>query len=86
MRARAISLLLDDPMKKVEKYKRYIFTSLILNALGITSTVTMKDTLGSFGIVMIAVGGLLLIIGLNLRKKKLRKKAATNIRNRKKRP
>lgn len=61
-------------MKRIENYKRYIFMSILLNALGVTSMVTLKDTLGSLGIVMIAVGGLLLIIGLNMRKKKLRKK------------
>ena len=69
-------------MKRIENYKRYIFASIVLNALGITSTVSFKDSLGSLGIIMIAVGGLLLIIGLNLRKKKLRKKAVSAAKKR----
>lgn len=72
-------------MKRIENYKRYIFMSILLNALGVTSMVTLKDTLGSLGIVMIAVGGLLLIIGLNMRKKKLRKKAVSAAKKRKRR-
>lgn len=55
---------------KMEKYKRYIFAGIIIIALGVTFTNTMKETSGSLGIVFIAVGGLFFIIGMNMKRKK----------------
>jgi len=56
-------------MKKLEGYKRHLFLSSVIIALGITFTTTLKDTVGSVGIVFIAVGGLFFIIGMNKKRK-----------------
>jgi len=42
---------------------------MLLVALGVTLTTTMKDKLGAVGIVMLAVGGLFFIVGMASRKK-----------------
>ena len=63
-------------MKTIENYKRYIILSVILNVLGITSVASIKDELGSFGYVMIAVGILFFFLGMNMRKRKRRKKVS----------
>lgn len=55
--------------KKLVNYKRYIFIAIIIIALGITFTTTLKDTGGSLGTVFIAVGGLLFIIGMSKKRK-----------------
>jgi hypothetical protein len=57
-------------MKKLERYERPLFLSAVIIALGITLTTVLKDTLGSVGIVFIAVGGLFFIIGMNKKRKK----------------
>ena len=54
---------------KLEEYRRYIFTAIIIIALGITFTATLKDTFGTLGTVFIAIGGLLFIIGMNKKRK-----------------
>lgn len=54
---------------KLEKYKRYIFIGITTIALGITFSTTMKESIGSLGIVFIAVGGLFFIIGMSMKKK-----------------
>jgi len=54
---------------KLEKYKRNIFMGIIIIALGITFTTTMKDSVGAFGIVFIAIGGLFFIIGMSQKRK-----------------
>lgn len=61
-------------MKRIENYKRYIILSVVLNLLGITSVTAIKDQLGSFGYVLIAVGVLFFFLGMNMRKRKRRKK------------
>jgi len=55
--------------EKLEKYKRYIFVGIIIIALGVTFSTTMKDSLGSLGTVFIAIGGLFFIIGMSMKKK-----------------
>ena len=55
--------------KKLEEYKRYIFIAIIIIALGVTFTASLKDTFGTLGTVFIAVGGLLFIIGMNKKRK-----------------
>ncbi len=57
---------------KSENYRRFVFIGIIIIALGITFTTTLKDTVGSLGIVFIAVGVLFFIIGMS---KKNHKKA-----------
>jgi len=51
-------------MEKLEGYKRPLFLGAVITALGITFTTTLKDSVGSVGIVFIAVGGLFFIIGM----------------------
>ena len=48
----------------VPKYKRTIFLSIILIALGVTFSTTLKDDVASIGTVFIALGGLFLIAGM----------------------
>lgn len=61
-------------MKRTENGRRYVNISIILNLLGITSVTAIKDQLGYFGYVLIAVGILFFFLGMKLRKKKRRKK------------
>lgn len=58
----------------MENYKRYIIVSIILNLLGVTSVTAIKDDLGSYGYILIAVGVLFFFLGMNMRKRKRRKK------------
>lgn len=60
-------------MEKLKGHKQYMYLSAILIALGITFTTIMKDTVGTIGIVFIAIGGLLFIIGMRKKKKMNRK-------------
>jgi hypothetical protein len=46
---------------KLERYKQYILIGITIITMGIIFSTTMKDVLGSLGIVVIAVGGLLLL-------------------------
>ncbi len=55
--------------KKLEPYRKFIFIGIIIIALGITFSTTLKDTVGSLGIVFIAVGGLFFIIGMSKKRK-----------------
>lgn len=50
-------------------YKITFFISLILIALGVTANSTMKESTNSLGTVMIAVGGLFLIISMAKKRK-----------------
>ncbi len=58
-------------MKRLEalSYKTTFYISLILIALGVTASTAMKDNSGSLGTVMIAVGGLFLIISMAKKRK-----------------
>jgi small neutral amino acid transporter SnatA (MarC family) len=56
-------------MKELESYKKFLFAGIIVIALGIAFTTTLKETAGSFGTVMIAVGGLLFIIAMSKKQK-----------------
>ncbi|MDC1226461.1 hypothetical protein N8013_02305 [Algibacter sp.] len=55
---------------KLEKYKRFIFIGILIIALGVTFSTTLKETVGSLGIVFIALGGLFFIIGMSKKRKK----------------
>ena len=72
-------------MKRIENYKRYIFVSILLNVLGVTSVTAFKDKFGSTGYVIIAVGILFFFLGMNMRKKKMRKKVRSQKKKIKKR-
>ncbi len=54
---------------KTEISRKFIFIGIIIIALGITFTTTLKDTVGSLGTVLIAVGGLFFIIGMSKKRK-----------------
>ena len=54
---------------KPEKYKRYIYMGIVIIALGISFTTTLKESVGALGIVFIAVGGLFFIIGMSQKRK-----------------
>jgi hypothetical protein len=42
---------------------------IIVISMGITFNTSMKDSLGSIGVVFIAIGGLFFIIGMNMKRK-----------------
>jgi len=48
-------------LERPEEYKKYIFIAIIVIALGTTFSTTIKSSLG---IVLVAIGGLLFIIGM----------------------
>ena len=50
-------------------YRRKIYIAIILIALGISFNTTLKDSVGSIGTVMIAIGGLFFIAGMAAKKK-----------------
>ena len=54
---------------KNEKYKRYIFMSIILIALGVVFSTTLKESVSSMGTIFIALGGLFFIIGMRMKRK-----------------
>ena len=55
---------------KLEEYKRFIFIGIIIIiALGITFSTSLKNSFGSLGTVFIAVGSLFIIIGMSKKKK-----------------
>lgn len=55
--------------KKLESSRKVIFLGMIIIALGITFSTTLKETVGSLGTVFIAVGGLFFIIGMSKKRK-----------------
>lgn len=46
-------------------YKRMFFLGIIVIALGITFSTSLKEQVGSLGTVLIAVGGLFFIVAMN---------------------
>lgn len=57
-------------MKKLNGHNQYLYISAVIIMLGILLTNnTTKDYLKTIGIVFIAIGGLLFIIGIKLKKK-----------------
>lgn len=56
-------------MRKTEEYKRFIYIGIIIIALGVTFSTSLKEIAGSLGIVLISIGGLFFIIGMNKKKK-----------------
>lgn len=55
--------------KAKEKYRKYVFTGIIIIALGITFSTSLKESVGSLGTVFIAVGGLFFIVGMSKKRK-----------------
>jgi hypothetical protein len=49
----------------MKKYQRLAFLGIIVTALGIVFTTTLKDTVGTLGIVFIGIGGFLLVAGMS---------------------
>jgi Sec-independent protein secretion pathway component TatC len=56
-------------MEKIEGYRRYLYISATIIAIGITFTTLLKDTVGSIGVVFVAIGGLFFIIGMRKKQK-----------------
>jgi predicted membrane channel-forming protein YqfA (hemolysin III family) len=56
-------------MEKLQGYRRSLFLGIVLIALGITFTSTLKDSVGSIGIVFVAVGGFFFIVGMSKKRK-----------------
>jgi hypothetical protein len=57
-------------MKKQEAaYRKFIFAGIIVIAMGIAFSTTLKESVGSLGTVFIAIGGLLFIFGMNEKRK-----------------
>ncbi len=59
------------------KYKRIFFLGIILIALGVTFSTTMREDIGSLGVVFIALGGLFFISAM-ARKRKEEEKIKSN--------
>jgi len=55
--------------KKLPGYKRIIFVGIIVIALGVTFSTTLKENVGSLGTVFIAIGGFLFIVGMARKRK-----------------
>ncbi|OQY27353.1 MAG: hypothetical protein B6244_10855 [Candidatus Cloacimonetes bacterium 4572_55] len=57
----------------MKKYQRLAFLGIIVTALGIVLgivfTTTLKDTVGTLGIVFIGIGGFLLVAGMSEKKR-----------------
>ena len=60
--------------KIITGYRRKIFAGIIIISIGIVLSNLLEGSTGSIGIVLIAVGGLFLISGLNDKKKENSKK------------
>ena len=60
--------------KKLQRYKIIAFAGIIIIALGVTFSTTMKDSDNSIGTVLIAIGGLFLISGLSQKRKSNKEK------------
>ncbi|RPG35678.1 hypothetical protein [Flagellimonas sp.] len=56
-------------MEKKETYRKYIFMGIVIIALGIVFSTTLKGNVESLGNVLVAVGGLLFIVGMSKKKK-----------------
>lgn len=53
----------------LQGYRRQIFFSMLMIALGVVFTTTLNKNSGTVGIVFIAIGGLFFIIGMYNKKK-----------------
>ena len=60
--------------KNLERYRKFIFMGMIIIALGVIFSTTMKDTIGTLGTVFIAVGGLFFIFGMSKKRKEVEEK------------
>nr|WP_297789480.1 hypothetical protein [uncultured Allomuricauda sp.] len=56
-------------MEKREEYRKYIFTGIVVTVLGIVFSTTLKGNVESLGNVLVAVGGLLFIVGMSKKKR-----------------
>ena len=57
--------------EKRAEYKRFIFAAIIIIVLGIIFSTALKETSGSLGTVLVAVGGLFFIAGMSKKNKKV---------------
>ena len=54
---------------KLEKHKQYLFFGMTIIAIGVTLSSVFRSVNNSIGIILIAIGGLFFIIGMNIKKK-----------------
>ena len=59
---------------KKEEYNRIIFMGIVIISLGISFSTTLKDSLGTLGLLFIALGGLFFIIGMSQKSKEEERK------------
>ena len=59
---------------KKEEYNRIIFMGIVIIALGISFSTTLKESVGALGVVFIAIGGLFFIIGMSQKRKEEERK------------
>jgi len=55
--------------QKIQGYRKYLYFSSIITALGVIFSTTLRDTSGLFGLVLIATGGLLFFIAIRNKRK-----------------
>ena len=65
---KSITFKKQDNNMNLSGYKRYFFMSMIIIALGVVLSTTLRETVGALGIVLIAIGGLFFIISMNMKK------------------
>lgn len=56
-------------MKKLAEYQKFIYLGIVVIALGIVFTTSLRETAGYFGNVLVAIGGLFFIIGMSKKKR-----------------
>jgi predicted membrane channel-forming protein YqfA (hemolysin III family) len=56
-------------MKKLAEYQKFIYLGIVVIALGIVFTTSLRETAGYFGNVLVAIGGLLFIVGMSKKKR-----------------
>ncbi len=59
-------------MKKREEYRKYIYMGIVVITLGVVFSTTLKGNIESLGNVLVAVGGLLFIVGMSKKKREER--------------
>ncbi|MBO0330247.1 hypothetical protein [[Muricauda] lutisoli] len=56
-------------MKKREEYRKYIYMGIVVISIGVVFSATFEGNVESLGNVLVAVGGLLFIVGMSKKKR-----------------
>jgi predicted membrane channel-forming protein YqfA (hemolysin III family) len=54
-------------------FKKMIYLATVIVSIGVILTTTLKESARPIGVVMIATGGLFFIIGMNKKKRRIKK-------------